>query len=71
MLNKIRALLFTAKLNIKFWAEALEAAVFIYNKTLYSTLNFKLFYEIKNNKIPEIKNIKIWGSICYNKVYNI
>ncbi len=31
LLNKIRALLFTAKFPIKFWAEALNAVVYLYN----------------------------------------
>ena len=59
LLDKIRAILFTAKLNIKFWAEALDAAVYIYNKTPHTALNFITPYEKRFNKKPNIDNLKI------------
>jgi len=50
LLNKIRALFFTAKLSIKFWAEALYAVVYLYNQTPHASLNYKSPYEIKYGK---------------------
>ena len=63
-------MLYTANLNNKFWAMALEAAVYIYNRTPHSSLNFKTPYEVKYSKLPKLNHIKIWGSIVYNKIYN-
>ena len=71
LLNKIRAMLFTAKLNKKFWAEALLAAVYIYNRTPHSAINYKTPYELKFNKKSTLQNIRVWGSITYVKSYNV
>ncbi len=70
LLNKIRALLFIAKLSIKFWAEALNAVVYLYNRTPHASLNYKYPYEMKYGKKPNLENIKIWGSIAYNRINN-
>ena len=59
LLNKIRTMLFTANLQNKFWAMTLEAAVYIYNRTPHSSLNFKTPYEIKYSKLPKLNHIKI------------
>ena len=64
-------MLYTANLNNKFWAMALEAAVYIYNRTSHSSLNFKTSYEVKYSKLLKLNHIKIWGFIVYNKIYNI
>ena len=61
-------MLFTAKLSKQFWAEALIAAVYLYNRTPHSALNYKTPYEVRYNKKPKITHIKIWGSIAYNKI---
>ena len=70
LLNKIWALLFIAKLSIKFWAEALYAVVYLYNWISYALLNYRSLYEIKYGKKPNLENIKIWGSIVYNRIDN-
>ena len=66
----MRALLFTAQLSIRFWAEALHAVVYLYNRTSHSALDFKSSYEIKYDKKSNIENIWIWDSIAYNRVEN-
>ena len=48
--------------------KAILATIYIYNKTPYSTLNFKTLYKIKYNEKPNIDNIKIWGLITYYKI---
>ena len=63
-------MLFAAKLSKLFWAEALIAAVYLYNRTPHSALNYKTPYEVRYNKKPKIAYIKIWGSIAYNKIDN-
>ena len=49
------------------WGEAVETAVFLYNITPHSSLNFKTPYEIVYNKKPIYNYIRIWGSIAYYK----
>ena len=68
LLNKVRSMLFTAKLAKQFWAEALISAVYLYNRTPHSALDYKSPYEVRYNKKPDINNVKIWGSIAYNQI---
>ena len=44
ILEKVRCLLFTAKLPKYLWGEAVSIAVYLYNKTLYSQLQFQTPY---------------------------
>ena len=59
LLNKIRAMLITAKLDKRFWVEALLVVVYLYNRTSHTSLNFKISFEIKYNIKSKINNIKI------------
>ena len=68
LLNKIRAMLFLAKLDKRFWAKALLAAVYLYNRTPHTSVNYKSSYELKFGHKPNLKHIKIWGSIAYSLV---
>ena len=65
LLGKVRALLLESGLPKTFWGEALEAAVFLYNRTPHSSLGFKSPYELRYNKPPNLDNIRIFGSIAY------
>ncbi|KAH7556718.1 hypothetical protein BM1_06152 [Bipolaris maydis] len=67
LFDKIRALLFEAKMPNKLWAEALLAAVYLYNRTPHSSINFRTPFEAKYGIKPNINNIKIWGSLAYRK----
>ena len=67
LFNKIRALLFEAKLPRKYWAEALLSAVYLYNRTPHSSIDFCTLYEAKYGTKPNLANIKIWGSLTYKK----
>ena len=68
LLNKIRVMLFLIKLNKRFWAEALLAAVYLYNRTFYISVNYKFSYKLKFGHKPNLKHIKIWGSLAYNLI---
>ena len=65
LLNKVRALLLEAKMPKYFWGEALEAAIYLYNRTPHSSLNYKSPYEVRYNRSPSLDNIRIFGSIAY------
>ena len=69
LLNKIHFMLFTAKLAKEFWAEALNSAVYLYNRTSHAALDYRSSYEMRYNKKPSLNHIKIWGSIAYSKIY--
>ena len=58
ILEKVRCLLFTTKY---LWGEAVSAAVYLYNRTLYSQIGFKTPYFALHNTKPDITNIKVFG----------
>ena len=67
LLNKVRALLIQSNLAKKYWGEAITAAVYLYNRTPHSAIDYKTPYELKYGKKPDLKNIKIWGSLAYKR----
>ena len=67
-MTKVRALLFQAGLPNYLWGEALETAVFLYNRTPHSTLNGKTPYEIKYGVKPNLSTIRVFGSVTFYKV---
>ena len=68
LLNKIRAMLFLTKLNKKFWTEALLTAIYLYNRTSHTSVNYKFSYELKFGHKPNLKHIKIWRSLTYSLI---
>ena len=48
-------------------AKAVSTAVYLYNRTLYSQIQFKTPYFALHNTKPDITNIKVFGSIAYYK----
>ena len=51
--------------------EALNTAIYLYNRIPHSKSNFKSPYEARFNKKPRLDNIKIFGLITYLKNHNI
>lgn len=47
LINKVRALLKNVKLLKYLQEEALNIAVYLYNRTLYTSLDYKTLYEVK------------------------
>ncbi len=43
--------------------------VYLYNRTLYSAIEFKTPFELRNSTKPLINYIKLWGSLAYSKDY--
>ena len=52
----------------EFWGEALEAAIYLYNRTPHSQLGFKTPFEAKYKIKPNISHIRIFGSKAYYKI---
>jgi hypothetical protein len=67
ILNKVRALLFNSNLPKFIWGEAMLTAVYLYNRTPNSSIEFKTPYYLKYKQIPNISNIKVFGSLTYYK----
>ena len=67
ILEKVCYILFTAKLPKNLWGEVVSTAVYLYNRTPHSQLQFKTPYEALYNTKPDIINIKVFRSIAYYK----
>lgn len=67
LFNKVRALLINSNLPKSLWGEAILTATYLYNRTPNSSINYKTPYYLKYNKLPNLSNIKIFGSLTYHK----
>jgi hypothetical protein len=59
MINKARSLIYNSNLPLYLWGEAVLAATYLYNRTPYSSINFKIPYESKYNTKPHISNMRV------------
>lgn len=62
IVERARCLLFDAKLDKKFWAEATNTAVYLRNRSVASGLNNKTPFELWTNRKPDLSHIRIFGS---------
>ena len=61
-------MLIQTKLPDKFWKEAVLATSYLYNRTFYSALDFKSFYEKRYGDISDLNNIYVWRSSVWKKI---
>lgn len=62
VVEKARCLLFDAKLEKQFWAEAANTAVYLKNRSITSSLGNKTPYEAWYGKKPDLGHIRLFGS---------
>lgn len=62
VVEKGRCLLFDAKLEKKFWAEAANTAVYLKNRSATANLKEKTPYEAWCGKKPDLSHIRLFGS---------
>ena len=58
-------MLIRAKMPLKFWEEAVNAAVYLHNWSPTSTLKDKTPFESWFGKKPNVSNLKVFGSVCF------
>ena len=58
-------MIFHADMPINFWAEAVNTAVYVHNRSPTTSLNEKTPYECWFNKKPCVSNLRVFGSVCY------
>lgn len=62
VIEKARCLLFDAKLEKKFWAEAANTAVYLKNRSITSSLGNITPYEVWYSRKPDLSHIRLFGS---------
>jgi transposase InsO family protein len=67
LMEKVRCLLFTCGLSMRFWPEALDYAVYLYNRSPHRGLGFKTPLETFNGDSRELLLDKLFtfGSVCF------
>ena len=60
-----KSMLFHAGLPLSFWAEAVNTATYLHNRSPISSLPGKTPYECWYHTKPHVSNLKVFGSICY------
>ena len=68
IMEMARCLLFEKKLPKKFWAEAVNTAVYLLNRLPTRALKDQTSYEAWFNKKPEVKHLKVFGCVCYSLI---
>ncbi|KAG7307913.1 hypothetical protein JYU34_006528 [Plutella xylostella] len=61
IVERARCLLFDANMEKKFWAEAVNTAVYLRNRTLASGLQ-KTPYELWSGRKPDLSHLRVFGS---------
>lgn len=65
LFGRIRAMLFTAKLPLKFWALASTTAAYLKNRFPNSAKENRSPHELWFNQPPDLSHLKTWGCVVY------
>ena len=69
LVESAKSMIFHANMPINFWAEAVNTAVHLHNRSPTKSLNMKAPYECwfgkKNGWFGNVSNLKVFGSVCY------
>lgn len=60
-----KSMLFHAGLPLSFWAEAVNTATYLHNRSPISSLPDKTPYECWYGTKPDVSNLRVFGSICF------
>ncbi|GMF51811.1 unnamed protein product [Phytophthora fragariaefolia] len=60
----VRCMLYHEGIDKKWWAEAINTAAWVDNR-IPNSVNVKTPYEIVHRTKPQLKNMKVFGSLCY------
>ncbi|KAM2369740.1 hypothetical protein ACFXTH_047137 [Malus domestica] len=65
VIEMTRTMMIEKKIPLKFWAEAVNTAVYLQNRCPTSALNKITPFEAFNGRKPGVQHLKIFGSLCY------
>ena len=65
LIESARSMLYHAKMPLKFWAESVNTAVYLHNRSPTSALKDKTPFESWFGKKPNVSNLKVFGSVCF------
>jgi hypothetical protein len=65
LLNMVRCMMFFKNVKLMFWDDAILCVVYVKNMCPYHDLKNKTPYEMWYDRIPSMRHLKVFGSICY------
>ena len=65
VIESAKSMLFHAGLPLRFWAEAVNTATYLHNRSPTGSLPDKTPYECWCWTKPDVSNLKVFGSICF------
>ncbi|KAI5337779.1 hypothetical protein L3X38_017050 [Prunus dulcis] len=65
MMEMARTMMHEKKIPLKFWAEAVNTAVYLQNRSPTSALDNTTPFEKFSGRKPGVKHLRIFGSLCY------
>ncbi|KAK9184519.1 hypothetical protein WN943_024869 [Citrus x changshan-huyou] len=68
LIDKVRCMLIHSKLPMSLWAEALDTACYIVNRSPSSGINFRTPYELWSGKPADYSHLRIFGCPAYAHV---
>ncbi|KAL7288350.1 hypothetical protein TKK_0017683 [Trichogramma kaykai] len=71
IVESARTMLLSKGLPTRLWAEAVNTAVYILNRTLNSSNSKQTPFEIWFGRKPDISHVRIFGSECFAQVPNV
>lgn len=66
LMNKVRAMLYSSKLDNKFWGFAVQTAAYLLNRSVTRTVEVTP-YEMWNKRRPDLSRLEEFGQIVYTK----
>ena len=58
-------LLSASKLDLKFWAEAVATATYLYNRSPHSFLQGRTPFEVLTGRAPKLGHLREFGTLCF------
>lgn len=68
LLDLVRAMLNTAQLPERFWAEAILAACYVKNRTVHSAIEDNVPKGVWTGNTPSVKHLRVYGCLAYAHV---
>ncbi|KAI5337864.1 hypothetical protein L3X38_017135 [Prunus dulcis] len=65
VMEMVRTMMHEKKIPLKFWAEAVNTAVYLQNRSPTSALDNTTPFEKFSGRKPSVKHLRIFGSLCY------
>ena len=65
LIESTKSMLIHAQMPLKFWAETVNTAVYLHNRSTKSALKDKTPFESWFGKKPKVSNLNVFGSVCF------